>query len=79
MQYCSGCQCNFASLGAFDCHRFGAFATPGKWKGDRRCLDRAEMSQKLRPDGLPLFDLSAPVVGLYKTDEEKQRLSDLAK
>ena len=77
MQYCSGCRVNFASLGAFDHHRTGDFAPAGKWKGDRRCMDKAEMAQELRSDGLPLFDLSAPVVRLHQTAEERQRLRDL--
>lgn len=59
------CQCPtcgelFGSVRSFDRHRVGAFAKPGEWRGNRRCLSPAEMIAKgwrktersfwLRPD-----------------------------
>lgn len=43
---CGGCGEYFGSTGAFDRHRIGKYAEPGKWKGTRRCLTLAEMERR---------------------------------
>lgn len=40
---CAGCGEYFSSEGAFDCHRVGDFAEPGRWCGARRCMTLDEM------------------------------------
>jgi len=46
----TGCRCQCAACGeyfgserAFDRHRVGDYALPGRWRGTRRCLPLADM------------------------------------
>ena len=45
-----GCRCQCAACGeyfgserAFDRHRIGSFAEPGRWQGTRRCMELGAM------------------------------------
>lgn len=43
---CTCCGALFNTDSLFDRHRTGAFAKPGEWQGQRRCLSTAEMQAK---------------------------------
>lgn len=40
---CAACGDYFTSTRSFDRHRMGAYAKPGKWRGERRCLTVVEL------------------------------------
>lgn len=72
MNQCSGCDVDFTSTTAFDAHRVGEFGH------NRRCLTRAEMAEKRKRDGTPVFEVGEKV-SLYMTEAQRAGLAALKK